>query len=80
MFHGGKRALQGMMSRVSARQGGGCFRGEMVGLKGDDAYLHSSVEVEKDDPRRKLPGGQSSLQSLRGTVNIVVWCMRSSCR
>lgn len=34
--------------------------------------LHSRVDTEKADPRRKLPGGQSSPQSLRGIANIVV--------
>lgn len=36
------------------------------------AYLHSKVETEKAEPRRKLPGGQSSPQSLRGIASIVV--------
>ena len=34
-------------------------------------YLHSIVETEKAEPRRKLPGGQSSPQSLRGIASIV---------
>jgi hypothetical protein len=35
------------------------------------SYLHSIVETEKAEPRRKLPGGQSSPQSLRGIASIV---------
>jgi hypothetical protein len=44
----------------------------MVGLRNILGCLHSRVEIEKADPRRKLPGGQSSPQSLRGIANIFV--------
>ena len=47
-------------------------KAEKNGLLGLTAYSHSKVETEKAEPRRKLPGGQSSPQSLRGIASIVV--------
>lgn len=58
----------------SGVKGRGSGKAEKRGIDSDlglAAYLHSKVETEKAEPRRKLPGGQSSPQSLRGIASIV---------
>ena len=46
------------------------LRNRLLGLAAW-VHLHSKVETENAEPRRKLPGGQSSPQSLRGIASIV---------
>lgn len=59
-----------MFSGVKGQgQGNKAEENRLLGLAAD---LHSKVETEKAEPRRKLPGGQSSPQSLRGIASIVV--------
>lgn len=61
------------MSRVHAKAGDVSWgKDDRAEKYIGDCCLHSRVEMEKDEPRRKLPGGQSSPQSLRGMASIVV--------
>jgi hypothetical protein len=57
----------------SGVKGGQTIRLRGIGIddSGLAADLHSKVETEKAEPRRKLPGGQSSPQSLREIASIV---------
>lgn len=76
--HGGQEHARHSMMPQSHAKAGDVFWGKAEDLLfGGGECLHSRVDMESSDPRRKLPGGQSSPQSLRGIASIVepIWCM-----
>lgn len=77
--HGGQEHARHSMMPQSHAKAGDVFWGKAEDLLfgGRCLCLHSRVDMESSDPRRKLPGGQSSPQSLRGIASIVepIWCM-----